>query len=49
MDYRPGGGIRVSPHYYNSDEECDHAVAQIKDILATGAWKDHEATKTTVS
>lgn len=49
VDYRPGGGIRVSPHYYNSDEECEHAVAEIKDILVTGAWKDHASTRTTVS
>ncbi len=26
VDYRPGAGIRVAPHFYTTDEECDHAV-----------------------
>lgn len=49
VDYRPGAGIRISPHYYNSDAECDHAVSEIRDILATGAWKQHEGTQSTVT
>ncbi len=49
VDYRPGAGIRISPHYYNSDAECDHAIAEIKDILATGAWKSFAGHRTTVS
>ena len=49
VDYRPGGGIRVSPHYYNTDEECDRAIDEIRDILATGAWQAHADTRTTVS
>jgi len=42
-------GIRVSPHFYNSDEECDRAVTEIADILATGAWRAHEAVQTVVT
>ncbi len=49
VDYRPGAGIRISPHFYNTDEECDRAVAEIRDILATSAWKRHEGTKHTVT
>ena len=49
VDYRPGAGIRVSPHFYNSDEECDRAVTEIADILATGAWRAHEAVQTVVT
>ncbi len=49
VDYRPGAGIRISPHFYNSDEECDRAVEEIKDILATGAWERFAGHKTTVS
>ena len=49
VDYRPGAGIRISPHYYNTDEECDRAVEEIKDILATGAWKRFAGHRTTVS
>jgi kynureninase len=49
VDYRPGAGIRISPHYYNSDEECDHAIHQIRDILATGAWQRYAGHRETVS
>jgi kynureninase len=49
VDYRPGAGVRLSPHFYTSDDECDHAIAQIDDILATGAWRKHETTKAVVT
>ena len=26
VDYRPGAGIRMSPHFYNTDAEIDHAM-----------------------
>jgi kynureninase len=39
VDYRPGAGIRVAPHFYTSDDEVDSVVAQIDDILAQDAWK----------
>jgi kynureninase len=38
-DYRPGAGIRFSPHFYNDDAELDAAVAAIGEIRATGAWR----------
>jgi kynureninase len=41
VDYRPKAGVRLSPHFYNRDEECDLAVAQIAEILATRAWEKH--------
>jgi len=47
VDYRPDAGIRISPHFYNTDEECDRAIDEIRDILATEAWKRHEGTKHT--
>jgi kynureninase len=25
-DFRPGAGVRLSPHFYTTDEECDHAI-----------------------
>jgi selenocysteine lyase/cysteine desulfurase len=33
VDYRPGAGIRVAPHFYNSEAEVDAAVAAIDEIL----------------
>ncbi len=36
-DYRPGAGIRLSPHFYTRDDELDRAVAAIQEIQKTGA------------
>ncbi|MGC1482323.1 MAG: aminotransferase class V-fold PLP-dependent enzyme [Candidatus Acidiferrum sp.] len=41
VDYRPKAGVRLSPHFYNREEECDLAIAQIAEILDTGAWEKH--------
>ncbi len=49
VDYRPGAGIRISPHFYSTDDECDRAIHEIHDILETSAWKRHEGTKHTVT
>jgi kynureninase len=38
-DYRPGAGIRLSPHFYNRDEELDDAVAAVEAILAGSAGR----------
>ena len=39
VDYRPGVGIRMSPHFYTTDEELDRAFEAIDDIRATGGWE----------
>ena len=36
-DFRPGAGIRLGPHFYNTDEELERAIAAIGEILAAGA------------
>jgi len=41
VDYRPGAGVRLSPHFYNRDEEIDFALSQMEDILATREWERH--------
>ncbi len=33
-DFRPGGGVRLSPHFYNTPEECDHAVDTLAELAA---------------
>lgn len=43
VDYRPAAGVRLSPHFYNTDQEIDFALAQMEEILRTGAWKRHLA------
>jgi kynureninase len=40
VDYRPGGGIRIAPHFYNTDDEIDHAMAVLEDILAVEASRN---------
>ena len=40
-DFRPGAGIRIGPHYYTSDAELEHVVAQITEIVETGAYERH--------
>lgn len=39
IDYRPGAGIRISPHFYNSDGEVREAMDAIAEILDSGAWR----------
>ncbi len=48
-DYRPGAGIRLSPHFYNRDDELDAAIEAIGEVLATGAWRAFSAGRTTVT
>jgi kynureninase len=36
-DFRPDAGIRLGPHYFNTDDELAHALDQVAEILATGA------------
>jgi kynureninase len=31
-DYRPRAGIRLSPHFYNTEAECEHAIAVLKEL-----------------
>jgi kynureninase len=38
VDYRPGAGIRVAPHFYTSDAELEAVVELIDDILARDTW-----------
>jgi kynureninase len=42
VDYRPGAGIRYSPHFYTSDDEIEHAVRETRQILDSGAYHAHE-------
>ena len=43
-DFRPDAGIRLGPHYYNTDEELRYAIAQIGEIVETGAFARHIGT-----
>jgi len=43
VDYRPKAGVRLSPHFYNREEECDFAIEEMAEILKTHAWERHAA------
>jgi kynureninase len=40
-DFRPDAGIRLGPHYFNTDDELRFTVEQIGEILATRAHERH--------
>ena len=48
-DYRPGAGIRLSPHLYTRDDELDAAVDAITEILESEAWRKHAGRDRTVT
>lgn len=33
VDYRPGAGIRIAPHFYTTDEELERTIAEIADCV----------------
>jgi kynureninase len=35
IDYRPGAGIRMAPHFYNSQDEIDRAMDVLEAIVST--------------
>lgn len=37
VDYRPGAGIRIAPHFYNTDDECGAVIEEIGTILSVAA------------
>jgi len=37
-DFRPGAGVRFSPHFYTTDEDLDRAFAVVDDILRSERW-----------
>jgi kynureninase len=49
VDYRPGSGIRIAPHFYTSDAELEAVVAEIGDILESGAYARHAGPRSYVT
>lgn len=40
VDYRPGAGIRISPHFYTADEELEIAMRELERIVSTRAYAE---------
>jgi kynureninase len=43
VDYRPGAGVRISPHFYTKDEELELVIREMKEIRDTRAYAAHES------
>lgn len=33
VDWRPGAGLRISPHFFNTDEEIDEALDTLASLI----------------
>ena len=42
IDYRPGAGVRISPHFYTTDQELKLVIEEMKKIRETRAFELHE-------
>ena len=42
VDYRPGAGVRISPHFYTTDEELNLVIGEMKRIRDARAYTKHE-------
>jgi kynureninase len=38
-EFRPGAGIGIGPHFFWTDDEVRLAIAQVEEILETGAYQ----------
>jgi kynureninase len=49
IDYREGAGIRVAPHFYNTDAEIQQVMDTIAAIIDDGSWKVHAKSRSFVT
>lgn len=49
VDYRENAGIRIAPHFYNSDDEIQRTFDTMAEILADGTWKKHSDSRSFVT
>jgi kynureninase len=42
IDYRPGAGVRISPHFYTTDNELELVIEEMKKIRDSRAFEAHE-------
>jgi kynureninase len=40
-DFRPDAGVRLGPHFFNTEGELRHTVEQLADIVESGAYERH--------
>jgi kynureninase len=49
VDYREGAGIRIAPHFYNTDAEIEDVMSLIEEILINDLWQKHQSGRTFVT
>ena len=49
VDYRPGAGIRIAPHFYTTDAEVDRAIETIDEALSSDGWREHAHQRSVVT
>jgi kynureninase len=42
IDFRPGAGVRISPHFYTTDEELELVIQEMKKISETRSYQVQE-------
>ena len=40
-DFRPGAGVRLGPHFYNTEGELEATVEALTEIVSSGAYERH--------
>jgi kynureninase len=40
-DFRPNAGVRLGPHFYNTEAELESTVATLTEIVSSGAYQRH--------
>ncbi|HEY6222984.1 MAG TPA: aminotransferase class V-fold PLP-dependent enzyme, partial [Gemmatimonadales bacterium] len=49
VDYRPGAGVRLAPHFYTADGELEYAFEVLDEGVASESWKQFQGSKATVT
>jgi kynureninase len=44
VDYRPGAGIRIAPHFYNTEQEIEHAMDVMVSVTSEHSGRSEKAT-----
>jgi kynureninase len=49
IDFREGAGIRIAPHFYNTDDEVRLVMDAIAEIIEDGIWKQYSQNRSFVT
>jgi kynureninase len=49
VDFRPGAGIRVAPHFYTTDDEIEYAIGTMREVIESGEWQHFEGKRSVVT